>query len=77
MLINRIAAVVFPHEPSSLRSATQDQVVTEEKIQALIAAGVDQRSIAVTRWKLDREVEKMSGPVTFGRPGVGRVQIHR
>jgi hypothetical protein len=54
-----------------------DQVANEEKIQALIAAGVDQRSIAVTRWKLDREVEKMSGPVTFGRPGVGRVQIHR
>ncbi len=54
-----------------------DQVANEEKIQALIAAGVDQRSIAVTRWKLDREVEKMSGPVTFGRPGVGRVQIKR
>jgi hypothetical protein len=54
-----------------------DQVVVEEKIQALVAAGVDQRSIAVTRWKLDREVEKMSDPVTFGRPGVGRVQIKR
>jgi len=54
-----------------------DQVVTEEKIQALIAAGVDQRSIAVTRWKMEREAEKKAVPISMGRPSLNRAQIHR
>jgi hypothetical protein len=54
-----------------------DQVATEERVQALIAAGVDQRSIAVTRWKMEQASAKLAAPVTMGRPGLGRAQIHR
>jgi len=54
-----------------------DQVATEEKIQQLIAAGVDQRSIAVTRWKMEQASAKLAQPVTMGRPSLGRAQIHR
>ena len=54
-----------------------DQVATEEKIQKLIAAGVDQRSIAVTRFKLEKEAAKLAQPITFGRPSLNRAQIHR
>ena len=54
-----------------------DQVITEEKIQQLIAAGVDQRSIAVTRWKMEQASAKLAAPITMGRPSLGRAQIHR
>jgi hypothetical protein len=54
-----------------------DEIVTEEKIQALIAAGVDQRSIMVTRHRMERENEKKGAPITMGRPSLNRAQIHR
>lgn len=54
-----------------------DQVATEEKIQALLAAGVDQRSIMVTKHRLDRESEKKGAPITMGRPSLNRASIHR
>lgn len=54
-----------------------DDVATDERIQALVAAGVDQRSIAVTRWKLDQEAAKRNTPVTMGRPSLNRTGIRR
>lgn len=54
-----------------------DQVATEEKIAALVQAGVDQRSIAVTRHRLEREAAKSSWPVQMGRPTINRAGIKR
>jgi hypothetical protein len=54
-----------------------DQVVTEEKIQALVAAGVDQRSIAVTRFRLEREAALKAAPITMGKPSLARAGIRR
>ena len=54
-----------------------EEVANEEKIQRLIDAGVDQRSIAVTRFRMEREVAANSGPITLGRPSLNRANIRR
>ena len=54
-----------------------DQVVNEEKIQSLVAAGVDQRSIAVTRFRLERETALKAAPITMGKPSLARAGIRR
>jgi hypothetical protein len=54
-----------------------EEIVNEEKIQKLIEAGVDQRSIAVMRWRMEKEIAANSGPITLGRPSLNRANIRR
>ncbi len=54
-----------------------DEVAVQEKIMELAAAGVDQRSINVVKFRMEQEAQKKAGPVMMGRPIIGRTQIHR
>lgn len=54
-----------------------DEVARREKLAALEAAGVDERSINVIKFRLEQRDLSKTGPVTMGRPPIGRAQIHR
>jgi hypothetical protein len=48
-----------------------------KKLAALEAAGVDERSIAVIKFRMEQQAQASSAPAMMGRPSVGRVQIRR
>jgi len=54
-----------------------EEVARQKRLAALEAAGVDQRSIAVIKFRMEREAAAKSGQVTMGRPSIGRAQITR
>lgn len=54
-----------------------DEVATAERLETLRKGGVDERSIAVLKWKLDRESAERAAPVGMGRPTLNRVQVRR
>lgn len=58
-------------------SAKPDEVATAERLEALRKAGVDQRSIAVVKSRLDREMEQRNQPVGMGKPTLNRIQVRR
>lgn len=54
-----------------------DAVRTAEKIEQLKKDGVDDRSLNVIKWKLDRETEAKNQPVAMGRPSLNRATFRR
>lgn len=54
-----------------------DEVATAERLDALRKGGVDERSIAVLKWKLDREAAERAQPVSMGKPTLNRIQVRR
>lgn len=57
--------------------AKPQEVKTAERIAELKDKGVDQMSLQVIKTRMDREAAKTSGPVTFGRPTIGRAIVRR
>jgi hypothetical protein len=53
-----------------------DEVATEEHLAALRKTGVDERSVAVVKWRMDREAAQNAQPVGMGRPTINRLNIH-
>ncbi len=54
-----------------------DEVAREEMLKKLEQNGVDERSLSVIRWRLERKDQAKSGPVIFGKPSLGRASIVR
>lgn len=54
-----------------------DEVAREEKLRDLREKGVDERSLSVIQWRLERKDQAKSQPMQFGRPSMGRAQIRR
>lgn len=49
------------------------EVEIEEKIAQMRDAGADDRSIMVTRWRMQQKADQSATPATMGRPTIGQV----
>ena len=54
-----------------------DDVARAEKLKELEKKGVDQRSLAVIKWKLERKDQQKAAALMFGRPSLSRTHIRR